>query len=289
MDTKKTVLYAPSLIYKIYIFPFLIASPLFVIYSAYQLYTMLTCNYSVGAKLFLSYSTTFMLVASIFFAYISLITLRHFKYTITMDENNVITYKKSDEIVKEFTFFDIESITERKMNQEFIFNLKDGMSLPLPFEFKNHDFFFDRLFNNYKKTFSSEELNHTYTYKENKWFNMSAYLFLYPIIFLPLLLVSKYLIVLYVLAIGKVVYFYNETKYIKITPDHLEIKNNFKKSIFLKSEIKEIKFTRLSMKNSPYYRCILITNTDQQYKLVSSEISSIDLYCLLIFWQKNQT
>lgn len=286
MDTKKTVLYAPSLIFKIYIYPFLIASPLFVIFSAYQLYTMLTCNYSAGAKLFLSYSTTFMLVASIFFAYLSLNTLRHFKYTITMDENNVITYKKSDEIVKEFTFFDIESITERKMNQEFIFNLKDGMSLPLPFEFKNHDFFFDKLFNNYKKTFSSEALNHTYTNTENKWLNISFFLFFSPIIFLPLL-ASKYVILFYIVGAGVFFYFFDTSKYIKINSDHLEIKSNFKKSIFSKSEIKEIKFVRLSMKNSPYYRCILITNTDQQYRLVSSEISSIDLYCLLTFWQKN--
>lgn len=286
MDTKKTVLYAPSLIFKIYIYAFAIASPLLLMIMVNQLYTTLTGNYPIGAKFFLSYISIFALAAGIILFYRGSSVLTHFKYTIDIDENNIITYKKSDEVVKQFTFFDIESITERGSYQEFIFNFRDGTALPLPFNIKNHDLFLSLLFNNYKRIFSTEELNHTYANKENKLINTGLFIFFSPIIFLPLLL-SKYVILFYIVGAGVFFYFFDTSKYIKIDPEHLEIKSNFKKSIFSKSEIKEIKFDRLSMKNSYHYSCILITNTDKKYKLVSSEISSIDLYCLLTFWQKN--
>lgn len=287
MNTKTTVLYAPSLVFKIYIYAFAIASPILLMLFANQLYTTLTSNYSIGVKFFFSYILTFALGAFLIIFYHGFRVLTHFKYKITIDKNNVITYEKYNQIVKQFTFLDIVSINERGSYQEFILNFRDGTTLPLPFNLKNNDLFFSLLFTNYKRIFSTEELNHTYTNKENILINIVVFIFFSPIIFLPLL-ASKYVILFYILGAGIFFYFFDTSKYIKIAPDHLEIKSNFKKVTISKAEIKSIKFDILEMKDSYHYSSIIMTNQGKKYKLVSSEISSIDLNCLLTFWQNNQ-
>jgi hypothetical protein len=113
-----------------------------------------------------------------------------------------------------------------------------------------------------------------------------VFIFFSPIIFLPLL-ASKYVILFYIIGAGIFFYFFDTSKYIKIVPDNLEIKSNFKKVIILKAEIKSIKFDVLELSESYNYSCIVMTRQGKKYKLASSEISSIDLYCLLVFWQNN--
>jgi hypothetical protein len=287
MNTKTIVLYAPSLIFKIYIYPFVIASPIFLIYMANQLYTTLSSNDPIWIKIFFSYILTFALGAFTIIFYRGSSILTHFKYKITIDENNIITYKKYNQIVKQFTFFDIENITERGTHQEFIFNFRDGTQLPLPFDLKNYDLFFSLLFTNYKRIFSTEELNHTYTNKENILISIVVFIFFSPIIFLPLL-ASKYVILFYIIGAGTFFYFFDTSKYIKIIPESIEIKSNFKKVTISRNELETITFDRLEMNNSLHYSCIIMTKQGKKYKLTSSEISSIDLYCLLTFWQNNQ-
>jgi hypothetical protein len=286
MDTNKTVLYAPSLIFKIYIYAFAIAFPIIWISLADQLYTTLTSDVSIGIKFFFSYILIFALCILFITSIYGFRILTHFKYKIFIDENNVITYKKYNQIVKQFTFIDISSVTERRGYQEFSLNLIDGTILSLPFNLKNNDLFFSLLFANYKRVFSTEEFNYTYTNKENILINIVVFIFFSPIIFLPLL-ASKYVILFYIIGAGIFFYFFDTSKYIKIVPDNLEIKSNFKKVIILKAEIKSIKFDVLELSESYNYSCIVMTRQGKKYKLASSEISSIDLYCLLVFWQNN--
>lgn len=287
MDTKKTVLYAPSLIFKVYIYAVTIASTILLILLTNQLYTTLTSNYSIGVKFLFSYILTLALGVFLISFYLGLSILKHFQYTISIDENNIIAYKKSNQMIKQFTFFDIDNITERGEYQEFIFNFKDKTTLPLPFDLKNHDFFFTQLFNNYKRIFTTKELNRIYANKQNMLITIAVFVFFSPMIFLPLLF-SKYVILFYIVGAGTFFYFFDTSKYIKIDSDHLEIKSNFKKITISRNELETITFDRLEMNNSLYYSCIIITNQGKKYKLKSSEISSVDLYCLLTFWRNNQ-
>lgn len=288
MSTDQTILYNPNLFTKIMSYVFVIILMIALLAFLKGLYTSLISDYSLQAKILLSYLYVLSLLAASLTLYIFTPKILRSKYTISINEKNVIIYKKSNSIFKEFTFADVSSISEK--SQEFFFYLKDNTIFSLPFEFKHDDVFFNKLFNDYKIAIQDNGLYTIFKPKDDLFIKMILFItslllvFFFPIIlFHSITNISIFLFSIIVLGIFFIFFF--TTNYIKINPKNIEIKTTFKTVIISKSDIQKVEFKRIKFINGFYFHeCQLITKLNKIYSLSKSGISSIDLYCYLTFW-----
>jgi len=288
VDTKTKIIYGPSTSTKIYIYVSTMILLLLTMYLAKQLYDTLINNYSVGIKIFFSYVLVFAIFAASIMLFYSSRVFLHFKYKVTMSEDNIITYEVSHCIVRQFAFSEIENIYENSTYQEFILTFKDGQSLILPFAIKDHVLFLVLLLNNYQPSFNINDLNKTYTRKMNKLVPIAIAVYTTPI-FLVLAFVATYLVLFLIVAIVALFYFLKITKYITLSLNSIEIGFGTKKTTLSKTDITKIELERTHMRDSYDYSCLLSTKQNKTYKLTNFDISSINLYLLLMHWQKNGT
>ena len=219
----------------------------------------------------------------LFFAYIK--TFPAYFYTILLEKSSLI-YKKADTIIHQFDLSDIEYISQKKY-QVFELNLKNKEKYFLPFGLNNIPLFVNALSDYYHP---SIEYNNK-IFKANKQGFMSFILILifFPFLIIPLF-ISPYILILYL--IGFILTLVTTPNYLKISNNKLEI--NKKSKIFISDltviiDIEEIKSIELKhtyvIKSGHFYQC-KVSTVNKTYTLGGYDISDIDLYCLLNYWQK---
>jgi hypothetical protein len=198
-----------------------------------------------------------------------------------MLEGSSLIYKKADTIIHKFNLSDIECISQKQSSQMFILNLKNKEKIFLPFGLNEIPLFLNTLADNYHPNIKYN--NKTFKAKKQGFISIMLILMFFPFILIPLLF-SPYVIVLYI--IGFLFTFLVKPKYLKILDDKLEI-NNRSKTVFLsKEEIKNILLEHtFILRAGHFYQCKL-SSINHTYTLDNYDISNIDLYCLLHYWQK---
>lgn len=237
-------------------------------------------------KLIFSYLLTSMIILFSIGFYMGCRRVFRPDYIISIDDTNLITYQTPKNVVKQFTFSDIDSISEEG---PFCFNLKDKSAFYLPYEMKNVNVFFEKLFLNYKTEISDEELFGELKRKNNRFLTIVIVILLLPFLLIPLLSSNVFVIFVYLIGISLVFSLMDNTELKKINPDTIEIRKFFKTTIIPKNDVDEVKFSRIYVvlpKGGGGYKhsCELVTKSNKIYKFKSSSISSIDLYCYLTFW-----
>lgn len=281
------ILYSPNILRKIFQSIILLIVGILIVLSIIGLFTLVKTNIdTVGLKLVFSYLLTSILILFLIGFYIGCRKVFRPSYTISIDDTNAITYQKSNTVIKQFTFSDISSITEES---GFCFNLKDTNAFHLPYEMKNDNVFFEKLFHDYKTIIPDEELFGELKRKNNRFLAIVIVILLLPFFLIPLLSGNVFVIFVYLMGMSLVFSLIDNTELKKINPDTIEIRKYFKTTVIPKSAVKEVKFRRRYIvlpKGGGGYKhsCELITKSNEIYTFKNSSMSSIDLYCYLTFW-----
>ena len=281
------ILYRSNISTKFFQYISLLIVSILIILSIVGLLNLIKSNIAIqGFKIVFSYLLTSIILLLIIGFYIGCRRVFRPSYTISIDDTSLITYQTSKKIVKQFTFSDIDSITEEG---PFCFNLKDKSAFYLPYEMKNDNVFFEKLFYDYKTKIPDEELFIPLNRKSNRFFTIVIGILLLPFLLIPLLFGSVFVIFVYLIGISFVFSLMDNTELQKINSDTIEIRKYFKTTVIPKDDVDEVKFSRTYVvlpKGGGGYKhsCELITKSNKIYKFKSSSMSSIDLYCYLTFW-----
>lgn len=265
----------------------LIIVAILIVFSTIWLFNLITSNIAIeGFKLVISYLLISVIILLLIGLYIGFWRVFRPDYTISIDDTNLITYQTSKNIVNQFTFSDIACITEEG---PFCFNLKDKRAFYLPYEMKNDNVFFEKLFHNYKTTIPDEELFGELKRKNKRFLTIVIVILLLPFLLIPLLSGNVFVIFVYLIGISLVFSLIDNTELKKINPDTIKIRKYFKTTVIPKSDVNEVKFRRIYIvlpKGGGGYKhsCELITKSNEVYTFKNSSMSSIDLYCYLTFW-----
>lgn len=281
------ILYSPNNGMKFFQYLTLIIVAILIVFSTIWLFNLITSNIAIeGFKLVISYLLISIIILLLIGLYIGCRRVFRPEYTISIDDTNLITYQTSKNIVNQFTFSDIASITEDGL---FCFNLKDKRAFYLPYEMKNDNVFFEKLFHNYKTTIPDEELFGELKRKNKRFLTIVIVILLLPFLLIPLLSGNVFVIFVYLIGMSLVFSLIDNTELKKINPDTIEIRKYFKTTVIPKSDVDEVKFRRIYIvlpKGGGGYKhsCELITKSNEVYTFKNSSMSSIDLYCYLTFW-----
>lgn len=282
------ILYNPSNVIKLFQYISLLIVAILIILMTVELFNLIISNTTTqGFKLIISYLLISIIILFLIVFYIGSRRVFRPSYTISIDDTNLTTYQTSKNIVKQFTFSNIASITEK--GDEFCFNLKDNSRFYLPYEMQNDNIFFEKLFHNYKTKIPDEELFGELKRKNNRFLIIVIVILLLPFLLIPLLFGNILIIFLYLLSLSLVFSLMGNTELKKINPDTIEIRKFFKTTIIPKNDIDEVKFSRIFVvlpKGGGIYKhiCELITKSNEVYTFKNSSMSSVDLYCYLTFW-----
>lgn len=229
----------------------------------------------------LAYFILLGLAFTLLACYVHLKTLPMYLYTIILQDTSLI-YKKADTIIYKFNLSDIEYISQKQFSQVFILNLKNKKKVFLPFGVNKIPLFLKTLADNYHPNIKYN--NKTFKAKKQGFISIMLILMFFPFILIPLSL-SPYVIILYI--IGIIFTCLTQPKYLKILYDKLEIRNRSKTVFLSKEEIENIALEHtFVLRVGHFYQCKL-SSIDHTYTLGNYDISDIDLYCLLNYWQKN--
>ena len=259
-----------------------------IVFSTIGLFNLITSDIAIeGFKLVISYLLISIIILLLIGLYIGFRRVFRPEYRISIDNTNLITYQTSKNIVNKFTFSDISCITEE--SELFCFNLKDKSAFCLPYEMKNDNVFFEKLFHNYKMTIPDEELFGELKRKNKRFLTIAIVILLLPFLLIPLLFGNIIVIFIYLIGMSLVFSLIDNTELKKINPDTIEIRKYFKTTIILKNDVNEVKFRRRYVvlpKGIRGYKhsCELITKSNEVYTFKTSSMSSLDLYCYLTFW-----
>jgi hypothetical protein len=241
---------------------------------------LLELSFENNMEYILAYFIFLGLIFTLLACYAHLKTLPMYRYTIMLEDTSLI-YKKADTIIYKFNLSDIEYIAQKQFSQVFILNLKNKKKVFLPFGLNKIPLFLNTLADNYHPKIKYN--NHTFKAKKQGFISIMLILMFFPFILIPLLL-SPYVVIFYV--IGFIFTFFTKPKYLKILDDKLEIKNRSKTVFLSKEEIKKIELEHtFILRVGHFYQCKL-SSIDHTYTLDNYNISNIDLYCLLNYWQK---
>lgn len=282
------ILHSPNNAIKLFQYIILLIVGIIIVFSTMELFNLITSNIAiVGFKLVFSYLLSSIIILFLIGFYIGCRRVFRPSYTISIDDTNLITYQTSKNVVNQFTFSDIASITEK--GDEFCFNLKDKSAFYLPYEMQNDNVFFEKLFHNYKTKIPDDELFEELKRKKNRFLTIVIVILLLPFLLIPLLSGNVFVIFVYLLSLSLVFSLMDNTELKKINPDTIEIRKYFKTTIIPKNDVDEVEFSRIYVvlpKGGGGYKhsCALVTKSNKIYKFKSSSISSIDLYCYLTFW-----
>ncbi len=242
-------------------------------------FQLLSFSFENKMEYFLAYFALlgFFTTLFLFFAYIK--TFPAYFYTISLEKSSLI-YKKADTIIYQFDLSDIEYISQKKY-QVFELNLKNKEKYFLPFGLNNIPLFVNALSDHYHP--SVEYNNKIFKAKKQGFVSIVLILIFFPFFIFPLFL-SPYVILLYI--IGFTFVFLTKPKYLKISDNKLEIKNKSNTVILDLEEIKNIELEHTYIiKSGHFYQC-KVSTINKKYTLGGYDISDIDLYCLLNYWQQ---
>jgi hypothetical protein len=241
---------------------------------------ILSLSFENEMEYILAYFTFLGLFANLFFLYTSIETLPMYRYTILLEKSSLI-YKKAETIIYQFDLSEIEYISQKKHAQVFELNLKNKEKYFLPFGLNDIPLFLNTLSNHYHPSIKYN--NQVFKAKKQGFVSTLLILIFFPFFIIPLFL-NPYIIVLYI--IGFIFTYFSTPMYIRISNHQFEIKKQAKKISLNKEEIKniELKHTYI-IKSGHFYQCKLSTINDT-YTLGGFDISDIDLFCLLNYWQK---
>lgn len=283
------ILYSPSKVIKLFQYSILLIVGIIIVFSTMELFNLIKSNIDTqGFKLVFSYLLASIIILFLIGLYIGIRRVFRPSYTISIDDTNLITYQTSKNVVNQFTFSDIASITEK--GDEFCFNLKDKSAFYLPYEMKNVNVFFEKLFHNYKTEIPNEELFGELKRKSNRFLTIVIVILLLPFFLIPLSFGNILVIFIFLIGFVKVFLLMGNTELKKINPDTIEIRKYFKTTIIPKNDVDEVNFRRIYVvlpKGGGTYKhsCELITKSNKIYRFKNSSMSSIDLYCYLTFWK----
>lgn len=249
-------------------------------------YQLLSLSFENNIEYMLAYFGLLGLFFTLFFFYSQIGTLSTYLYTISLEESSLI-YKKADTVIYKFDLSEIEYISQKKHAQVFELNLKNKEKVFLPFGLNDIPLFLNTLSDHYHP--SIEYNNKIFKAKKQGFISIALILIFFPFFIIPLFL-SPYIIILYLIGFGFALL--TTPKYLKISDNKLEINKRSKIFIFdltVILDVEEIKNIELEhtfiKKYGHFYQCKLSTINDT-YTLGNYDISEIDLYCLLNYWQK---
>jgi len=281
------VLYSPSNGIKFLQYISLLIVFFLIVLMTVGLFNLIISNTTTQElKLIFSYLLTSMIILFSIGFYMGCRRVFRPDYLISIDDTNLITYQTPKNVVKQFTFSDIDSISEEG---PFCFNLKDKSAFYLPFEMENDNIFFEKLFHNYKMEIPNEELFGPLNRKKNWFLTIVIVILLLPFLLIPLLSGNVFVIFVCLIGFGFVFSLMGNTELKRINPGTIEIRKYFKTTAISKTYIKEVKFSRKFVvlpKGGGGYKhsCELITKSNEVYTFKNFSMSSIDLYCYLTFW-----
>ena len=252
---------------------------IFFLLSSSFLYQLLRLSFENIMEYFLAYFIFLGLLFTLFFFYELMRALPIYLYTITLEDSSLI-YKKADTIIYKFDLSDIEYISQKQAFQAFQLNLKNKEKFLLPYRIKEMTLFFNTLADNYHPNINYS--NQIIKAKKQGFLSILLLSIFFPFLIMPLFL-SPYIILLYIL--GFSIAFMTQPIYLKISDNKLEIINKSKTVVLNKKEVNiELEHTYI-IKYGYFYNCTVST-IEHTYALRNYNISDIDLYCLLNYWQK---
>jgi len=217
------VLYSPSNGIKFLQYISLLIVFFLIVLMTVGLFNLIISNTTTQElKLIFSYLLTSMIILFSIGFYMGCRRVFRPDYLISIDDTNLITYQTPKNVVKQFTFSDIDSISEEG---PFCFNLKDKSAFYLPFEMENDNIFFEKLFHNYKMEIPNEELFGPLNRKKNWFLTIVIVILLLPFLLIPLLSGNVFVIFVCLIGFGFVFSLMGNTELKRINPGTMKLEN----------------------------------------------------------------